>query len=301
MENKNYLHRLLFIVKKLRHSGSASFDEINNYIQREFEVRDGIKSISIRTFQRDIKDIFELFNIDIKCNSLNKYYIAEDEHAGFNNRMLEAFDVFNLLNIGEQIYPYVLFENRCQLGTQHLFGILHAIKNGFVVRFSHKKYYESDFTSREVEPYALKEFKGRWYLLAKDYKGNFLKTFGLDRISDLEITKKKFVIPQNFYANQHFENCFGVIVPDDNDDFEPEKIILSFTPEQGKYVISYPLHESQKVIQENEKEIRISLLLYITYDLKMELLSFGEKLKVIQPQSLIDEFKQINKLAQNQY
>lgn len=300
MENRNYLHRLLFIIKKLRHSGSASFDEINDYIQREFEVRDGIKSISVRTLQRDINDIRELFNIDIKCNCLNRYYIAEDEQAGFNNRMLEAFDIFNLINVGEKIYPHVLFENRCKIGTQHLFGLLHAIKNGFAVKFSHKKYYESEFTSREVEPYALKEFKGRWYLLAKDYKGNFLKTFGLDRISDLDITKKKFVIPNNFNANQYFEHCFGIIVPDDND-FEPEEIILSFTPEQGKYVISYPLHESQKVIQENENEIIISLYLFVTYDLKMELLSFGEKIKVIQPQSLVDDLKQIYKIAQKHY
>ena len=300
MENRNYLHRLLFIIKKLRSSQYATFKETNDYIQREFELLDGAKNISIRTFQRDILSIRELFNIDIKCNSSNQYYIAEDENAGFNNRMLEAFDVFNLLNIGEQISPHVLFEKRCKQGTQHLFGLLHSIKNGLVVKFVHQSHYQNEPTNREAEPYALKEFKGQWYLLAKDYKGNFLKTFGLDRILELDITKKKFTVTANFNANAYFEHCYGIIAPDDSD-FDPEEIILSFTNEQGKYIKSYPLHESQKLIIENEKEVRISLYLFVTHDLLMELLSFGEKVKVIQPQSLIDEMKKVYKAAQKQY
>ncbi len=246
MVHRNYLHRLLFIIKKLRTSGNATYAEINDYIQREFEVRDGIKSYTIRTLQRDINDIRELFNIDIKCNSLNRYYIAEDEDKGFNNRMLEAFDIFNLLNIGEQISPNVLFENRCQSGTQHLFGLLHAIKNGLVIKFSHKPHYQAEALQHEAEPYALKEFNGQWYLLAKDNNNNCLKTFGLDRITDLEITKMKFYFPDNFKAADYYEHCYGVTVPDDSE-CDPEEIIIETTAKQAKYIKSYPIHQSQKL------------------------------------------------------
>jgi predicted DNA-binding transcriptional regulator YafY len=245
MELRNRLQRLFLIIEKLRTSGYATFQDINTYIQRGFEIRDGEKDITIRTFQRDIKDINELFHIEIKCNRSNQYFIAEDEHSSLKNKMLEAFDIFNLLNIGEQISPHVIFDNHCKLGTQHLFGLLHAIKNGLVVKFIHKSNYKNEPTNREAEPYALKEFKGRWYLLAKDYKGNFLKTFGIDRILELDITKKKFAIPANFNANNYFEHCYGIIAPDDSE-FEPEEIILSFPPEQGKYVTSYPLNDIGK-------------------------------------------------------
>jgi predicted DNA-binding transcriptional regulator YafY len=300
MELRNRLQRLFLITEKLRSSGYATFEEINNYIQRGFEIRDGEKNITIRTFQRDIKDIDGLFHIQIKCNRSNQYYIADDEHSNLKNKMLEAFDVFNLLNFGEQISPHVIFDNRCKLGTQHLFGLLHAIKNGLVVKFIHQSHYKPEPTNRDVEPYALKEFKGRWYLLAKDFKDNMLKTFGLDRILELDITKKKFIVPANFNANAYFEYCYGIIVPDD-EEFDPEEIILSFEPQQGKYIVSYPLHESQKVLVNNEKELRVSLYLFITHDLIMELLSFGDKMKVIQPQSLIDDLKQVYKTAQKQY
>ncbi len=80
-----------------------------------------------------------------------------------------------------------------------------------------------------------------------------------------------------------------------------QEIILSFEPGQGKYIVSYPLHGSQKVIIDNEKELRVSLYLFITHDFIMELLSFGDKVKVIQPQSLIDDLKQVYKAAQKQY
>jgi len=303
MENRNYLHRLLFIIKKLRSSKAATFDEINDYIKREFELKDGAKDISIRTLQRDLNDIRELFCIDIKCNSSNQYYIAEDiedEYSQHNRRLLEAFDIHNLLNTGGQISPYVIFEYRCQQGTQHLFGLLHAIKNNLSIKLTHQSHYKSTPTNREVEPYALKEFKGLWYLLAKDYKDQALKTFGLDRILDIEITKKKFSWPTNFNAITYFKNCYGVTVPN-NSKFEPEEVILLFTAEQAKYLKSYPLHESQKLLHEDENETQFSLYLYITFELKMQLLSYGADVEVIQPQSLIDELKEVYKSALRQY
>jgi len=298
MSKRDYIIRFLSIIKKLRNSRYATYNEINEYIQREFELLDKPKNISIRTFQRDINEIRTIFNIDIRCNSSNQYYIAEDDNSGVNYRMLEAFDIFNSLSLGKQVTPYVLLEKKCPLGTEHFYGLLHAIKNRFIIMFSYQKYNETIASIREVEPYALKEFKGRWYLLSKDYKDNMVKTFGLDRIQELEITKRKFIYPPDLNPNAYFENCFGVIVPEDS---EPEEIILSFEPLQGKYIKSYPLHESQKIITDNKDELRISLHLYETYDLIKELLSNGDKMKVIQPQSLIDEIYDITENILEKY
>jgi predicted DNA-binding transcriptional regulator YafY len=298
MSKRDYITRFLLIVKKLRSARYATFKEINDYVQREFELLDGPKSICLRTFQRDINEIRTIFNIDIQCNSLNQYYIAEEENSGFNNRMLEAFDIINSLRYGQQLAPHVMLEKRCSLGTEHLYGLLKAIRNKFVTRFSYQKYYKTGITSREVEPYALKESKGRWYLLAKDSGDNMIKTFGLDRMNGLDITGKKFVYPVDLNPKNYFENCFGVYVPEDS---EPEEIILSFEPLQGKYVKSYPLHESQEILQDNENELLIKLTVYITHDLLMELLSFGDTVKVIQPASLITDIKSSYQDALNLY
>jgi predicted DNA-binding transcriptional regulator YafY len=298
MSKRDYIIRYLLVVKKLRNSGTATFNEINDYIRREFELMDAPRDISIRTFQRDLNEIRTIFNIDIKCNNSNQYYIVEDENSVFNNRMMEAFDIINSLNTGQQLAHHMILEKRCPLGTEHLFGLLHAIRNLNIVRFTYQKFYEPDITLREVEPYALKEFKGRWYLLSKDKKDDHVKTFALDRIKELEITKKRYIYPQDLDPNDYFRNCFGVITSDDED---PAEIILSFKPLQGKYIKSFPLHESQRILEDNEEELRIALNLYVTHDFIMELLSYGENVKVIQPGSLIVELKAVYSEALNQY
>jgi predicted DNA-binding transcriptional regulator YafY len=285
MSKRDYIIRYLIIIKKLRNSKYATFNEINEYILREFEILDAPKNISLRTFQRDINEIRTIFNIDIHCNNSNQYFIEADEHSGFNYRMLEAFDIINSLGVGQHLNPYVILENRCSLGTEHILNLLHAIKNNLIIKIKYQKYYEDTATMREAEPYALKEFKGRWYLLSRDYRDNYIKTFGLDRILEVEITKRKFITPQDLIPTEYFKDCFGIITTDESD---PVEIILSFEPFQGKYIKSYPLHESQKILIDTDTELRISLFLYITHDLIMELLSYGADLLVIKPQHLVE-------------
>lgn len=284
MSKRDYIIRYLLIIKKLRSSRVATFIEINEFLKQEFELLDSPRDISLRTFQRDLNEIRTIFNIDIHCNNYNQYFIEEDELSGFNNRMMEAFDIINSLNIGKQLIPYILLEKRCPLGTEYIFDLLQAIRASQMVLMDYQKHSEDNSTKRMVEPYALKEFKGRWYLLSKDKKDDFVKTFGLDRIKRVEILKKKFVFPSDLNPGDYFHNCFGITTSEDED---PVEIVLSFDPLRGKYIKSYPLHESQKIIVDNDKELRISIKVYETLDLKTELLSYGSYLRVIKPQSLV--------------
>lgn len=298
MSKRDYIIRYLFILKKLRSSRVATFNEINDYLQFEFELLDSSRKISLRTFQRDINEIRTIFNIDIRCNSFNQYFIYEDEQSGFNNRMMESFDIITSLSIGKKLTPYILLEKRCSLGTEYIFGFLHAIKNKLVIRMLYQKFYEDTPTLREIEPYSLKEFKGRWYILSKDRNDKYLKTFALDRIKEVDITTQKYVLPQDFNPNDYFKDCYGVITSDES---APVEIVLSFDPYQGKYIKTNPIHESQKIIFDNDTELRISLFLYITHDLIMELLSYGATVRVLNPESLIAEIKEVYLTSLKQY
>ncbi|HEY1008578.1 MAG TPA: WYL domain-containing protein [Daejeonella sp.] len=82
---------------------------------------------------------------------------------------------------------------------------------------------------------------------------------------------------------------------------EPENIVLSFDPQQGKYLKSYPLHETQQVLIDNENEVQIGLSVYLTHDLVMEVLSYGERVKVVAPQELKDEVARSYSEALKQY
>ena len=288
MSKRESIARYNLIIKKLR-KHPASFAEISDYLAFESELQEYNFNVSKRTFQRDLEDIRSLYNIDIQFDFSGKVYFIEfDDQPEINERILEAFDTFNALNITDRLSNHIHFEKRRPQGTEHLYGLLHAIKNQVQIKFTYQKYWADELTERMVEPYALKEFKNRWYVLANDLKDNRVKSFALDRLTDLEITKRKFQFPNDFNINEHYKYCFGIISPNG---LKPQEVILSFDPFQGKYIKSLPLHESQQILIDNEDELRIKLTLFITHDFFMELLSYGENLKVIEPESLINDLK----------
>ncbi|MEI6143478.1 MAG: WYL domain-containing protein [Mariniphaga sp.] len=293
MTTRESLLRYFHIINKLRKS-QATFKEIDEYLTNQSELQGYHFNVSKRQFQRDLEDIGAIFEIEINYDFKRRVYAIDDElHSEISQRRLEAFDTFNALKIGENSSRSILFEKRRPQGTEYLFGLLHAINTNLQIRFTYHKFWDEEPSQRILEPLALKEFKNRWYIIGKDLgqktTDSQIKTFGLDRMAELEITKTKFRYPADFNVEEQFKHCFGIIGSNGE---EPQEVVLSFESVQGKYIKSMPLHESQEVIVDNDKELRIKLLVYTTYDFKMELLSYGENLKVLEPASLIEEMKE---------
>ena len=293
------------ILKKLKSKPYSSFEEITNYMENQIDylqMSDDTLNIgfSKRTLQRDLKEIRNIFGIDIEYSASAKgYYISQDEIGNMNfERMIEAFDMFNSLNLAQDLKPFIHLESRRPQGTENIYGLLHAIKNKLQIKFTYKKFWEEESSQRHVEPYALKEFKSRWYIMAKDTGDAMLKSFALDRLSNLEITKAHYLQANLSQVEENYKYCFGIISPNDE---VPQEIVLSFTPLQGKFIKTLPLHSTQQVIKDTEEELQIKLKLFITYDFIMELLSHGENVRVIQPKALIKEVKQGLQDALDQY
>lgn len=283
-----YFKRYLYIIDRLR-SRPCSFVELQEYVIRKLENEDINTDFeyAIRTFERDKKDIAALFGIAIQYNRKDKTYSIDEEEIEDQSvtRMMDAFAIHHALQEGNKLAPSVFLEKRKSLGTEHIHGIIHAIQNLYILKFTHKKHWE-DFTSqREVKPIAVKESQQRWYLIALDKKDEKIKTFGLDRISNLKITDTKFKpIPYN--VEKEYKNAFGV------ETYEPvQKIVLEFSWQQGNYIKSFPLHESQQILEENDEKVLLEINIHPTNDIVMELLKYGSNVKVIEPISLQNEIK----------
>lgn len=305
MSKRGYISRYLLILKKLKVKPYSTYEELQAYIENQFDylqMQDDNLQIgfSKRTLQRDIKEIRNVFGIDIEYSKTQKgYFISQNENENMNfQRMMEAFDMFNSLNLAQDLTPFIHLEKRRPQGTENLYGLLHAIKNRLQIKFTYQKFWEEELSQRLVEPYALKEFKNRWYIMAKDSKDNNIKSFALDRLTNLEITNQTYQYPDNYSIEQSYRYCFGIISPNDE---EPQDIILSFDQFQGKYIKTLPLHDTQQVLVDNDEEMKIKLKLCLTHDLVMELLSFGDNMKVIEPKSLADQIKQAHEKAYRQY
>jgi predicted DNA-binding transcriptional regulator YafY len=299
MSKRESINRYNMIIKALKKKPS-SFEEISDYLDKESELHSCNYRISKRTFQRDLGDIRSIYNIEIEFDYSSKVYkLISEQSPDHNDRLFEAFETFNALNIREKLSDFVHLEKRQPKGTENLYGILHAIRNRMQITFIHHKFWEEKPTVRSVHPYALKEFRNRWYLMGLDLGDRQIKSFALDRLTDLDILKdKKFGEPADFDMHNHFRYCFGIISPNSS---LPQEIILSFTPLQGKYIKTLPLHETQQILIDNQKELQIKLTLFITHDLLMEILSFGDSVKVVSPPNLAEEIVHTYKSALKQY
>ncbi len=298
MSKRESIARYNLIIKKIR-KAPATFQEISEYLKRESELQEYNFNMHIRTFQRDLIDIRSIYDIDIRCDRrTQKYYIDNEGNQAAMERILEAYDTFNALSLTDRLSNYIHFENRRSMGTENLYGLLHAMQNKVRIHFTYKKFWEDEPTQRTVEPFALKEFRNRWYLVGNDTNRNSVRIFALDRLQNLEISKSKFTPTSPFDVNEYFQDSFGIISSHGK---KAEKVVLSFTPDQGKYIKSLPLHHSQQILADNKNEVLVSLNLAITFDFVMELMSYGPEVKVIQPESLANELKENFKKALEKY
>lgn len=305
MSKRGYISRYVLIIKKLQQKPYSTLTEIQDYLEHQFQflhMNDDNLNVgfSKRTLQRDIKEIANMFNISIEYDAAMKgYYILPEASENKNfSRMLEAFDMFQSLNLSQDLTPFVHLEKRQPQGTEHLYGLMHGIKNRYRIGFMYGKFYEDEPTHRLTEPCALKEFRNRWYLLAKDCGDGLMKTFALDRISELQITNHSSRLPADFHVEEYFRHCFGIERPNQG---KPEEILLSFDPFQAKYIKTLPLHPTQEIVFENAEEVQIRITAFATHDLYMELMSMGDQVTVLAPRALAAKLREGHRNAGRNY
>ena len=296
MAKNEQMLRLKYIEDLLRRKKEvgASFREIEQYLTEKFEEKDMPEQLKFteRTFQRDKNAILEVFGIEISYSrKRNCYYIKEEELEISEASIYDHLLLVEAYRETKDRADIMLFEPRKSRGLDLLHGLIHAIVHRKVVSFTYQKFWTDEKFSRAVEPYALKEFEHRWYLLAKEHKPKdgqfFIKTFGLDRISDLEIKNPTFN-KEKYDPNEEFRDSYGIIAPNGN---KPEEIVLKFDRQQGNYIKALPLHHSQKITSETADEITFKLNLVPTYDFERELLSYGSRVTVVKPKKLKERLK----------
>jgi predicted DNA-binding transcriptional regulator YafY len=182
-------------------------------------------------------------------------------------------------------------------GIQNLNPLLKAIKEQKIVYFQHHNYQTDTLKDYGVYPYLLKEYQNRWYLIAFVPQLNQMRTFGIDRIRNIEIKTQKFKTESKHNPKLIFENIIGLIYSDE----KTQQIVLSFTPAQGKYIKSLPMHKSQQILIDNETELRISLYLIPNFELQQQILMYGDTVKVLEPKLLADQIKETLQAAIKKY
>lgn len=322
--NKDALTRYRLIDERLRNNmlPKPSLAQLIEYVSGKME-----RDVSRRTILLDIKNMRENSDLNyhapIEFDHYQKGYYYSEEGYSINNLPVTEYELqgleiaigilrqFNNLQIIKEFEDAILKiadsvsinrKKRESNGLIHLDApprykglewipaIADAIRSREILRISYQSFDRKEPKEYRIEPYHLREYNNRFYVFAKSTKETKpgLRTFGLDRIIDIWPAGQYFE-EKSFDETGYFKNLIGIsFTPDE----KPKKIVLSFTPQQGKYLKTQPLHQSQKILKDNNQECRIELELVPNYELMMILLSYGSKVKVIQPKMLAEKIKQ---------
>ena len=232
-----------------------------------------------------------MFDINIECDKRNNtYYIADAEGMlGDKLKMwlLNSFSLINVLQENVDMKNRIVFEE-VPSGVQFMDLVIDAMRSGRVLAMEYQAYNWEHSKDVLLEPYFVKLFRHRWYLIGINREYKAFRSYSLDRIKRIALSEETFNFPRKFTPQDHFRDSFGII-RDEN--LLPQHTVLRTTISQAPYLRNLPLHSSQKEIAVTESYVDFELYISHTYDFIQELLSKGAAVEVLKPQALRDKIK----------
>ena len=189
-------------------------------------------------------------------------------------------------------------ENQYLTGREHIGDIYNAIVNQRVLKIAYKPFKADNELNFELHPYHLKQYNNRWFLFGLNNEYLNLTNLALDRIQNFTECNIEYIKNDKIDFNEYFDDVIGVSV---NVEKPTEKVVIKVDAEQLPYIVSKPIHGSQKIKWSNEGEAFVELELQLNFELEALLFSFGEKIEVIHPESLRDGLMKRVKALLNKY
>lgn len=288
---KNYFDRYVWLIDVINRHGHISFKDISYLWSRSPLNTVGENYLPERTFHNHREAIFDTFGIEIKCDRTLGYYIANSddlEADGIRQWLLESLSMNNLLNETKDMRDRILFE-KIPSSQKWLPIIVNAMRDGKQIEMTYQSFWRDEPNTYKAKPYCLKLFKQRWYMLAKSEGKDEPRIYALDeRMLNVVPTDQNYKLPARFNAEKLFADYFGIIV---GADFKPTEVKIRVSKDQEKYFDTLPLHDSQRKIEaESDKDYSVYRYhLATTFDFKQEILSRGQAVTVLAPESFRQE------------
>ena len=289
----------IWLVNTIYKAGKISLSEINDkWI--ETDMSGGIE-FSRTTFHRHKIAIEDMFGIYIECDRKNgfKYFIGNEyvlKEDSVQNWMLSTLSVSSLLTESMSLNERILLEN-IPSGGEKLKMLIRAMKDSKKISITYRRYGGHATRTFDLEPYCIKLFGQRWYMLGRFADRGFA-IFSLDRMLEIKMSDEKFKFEEDFDAASYFSDCFGVMLDENS---KPEKVVIRAYGFEPYYLRDLPLHHSQREIQSTEEYSDFELRLKLTSDFKTKLLSRGEWIEILEPKALAEEIIEWHQKAIDRY
>lgn len=279
---RNLFSRYVWIVDTLSRYDGLTRERFNELWLRS--PMSGGKPIPERTFYHYRRSIEENFHIEIKCNSAGEYYIDKDDknsNKSLTNWLLDNYAVNSAISDSGDQQERVEVEE-VPSAREYLPMVLEAMRDSVKVRFAYAGFNRSR-TEREIlfQPWFLKRYKQRWYMLGYKEKSRDVRTYALDRVKEMVLTDEHFDLPDGATPQDYFGNIVGVTTSK----AEVRDVKIKTTPTQAKYFRALPLHPSQQEEIHDDYSI-FTYRLKLNFELVHEILGFGAAVEVLAPSEL---------------
>ena len=289
----------IWLVNTIKRARRISFAEIQEK-WLDTEMSGGVECAR-STFNRHKDAIQDIFGINIDCDRKGgyKYYIANEKvlrEDTVQNWIVSTMSVNDVISDSKTLHDRIVLQQiPCD---EYLETFINAMKRKVRVEVKYRRYESDNVTEVDFEPYCLKLFNQRWYVLAhfhrdatpekeeRDYYG----VYSFDRMQEVSLTNVKFEVRDDFDAQDYFSECFGVFASEST---PAERIVLRAYNKQRYYLNDLPLHHSQKVIGRGENYTDFEYYIRPTIDFCGHILRLANQVKVIYPQSLADRIRQM--------
>jgi predicted DNA-binding transcriptional regulator YafY len=279
------------------------------------------KGISKRTIQLDLQNMRSEklgYNAPIIVTD-KKFYSYEEKNYSITNspitqqdlgtlnevlhvlKQFNGFGYFQELNgmvtrLEDKLYKqqhkgksYIDFEkNELLRGLKHIDSLHKSIINKKTIEISYQSFKAKLPQVIVFYPYLLKEYRNRWFILGVNKKGKAVMILALDRIEEFkELNSEKYHKPE-FDVTSYFDDVIGVSKTPGQ---KAQTIVFKIDNDNAPYVITKPIHPSQKLLKEDNDGILFSIEVIWNFELERELLGFGEKLEILAPKRLIGKIQ----------
>jgi len=209
--------------------------------------------------------------------------------TGAVQKIVDAVNIRRMLKT-EPSSPFIQFESVPEMkGSEYLMEIIEAIRDKKVIEIKHKRFDSEKAYLHRVHPYLLKEYRNRWYLIGLNDDLQQIRTYGLDRILEILVNREIEFFDAGFDPADYFKSAIGITASD----AEPQEVILKFAKDQGQYIITQPIHESQEIVEETDSHVIISLHIIPTFELVSLILGWGAEVEVLEPEALRTRVKAV--------
>ena len=297
---KNLLNKYVWLVETIYKAKKISFEEINRR-WLDNDMSEG-KPLPPRTFHKWRVAIEEMFGLIIENEQGGQYRYYIQNADDLKNDSMRSW-LFNNLTVGNLMLESVSISNKILFeeipdGEAYLPVIIEALKKNTMLEMTYQSFGRDEPNTFTVEPYCLKAFKQRWYLVARSPYYDKIMIYALDRVHALEPTNLHFDYPKDFVAEKYFDDCFGIIV---DKKVGIETIKLKVSAGQANYLRTLTLHQTQRPIEETDEYTIFEVKLRPTFDFRQEVLSMGSDIEVLEPKWFRDEVAEVSKHMWNKY